>query len=168
MFLLGVVPPLLQEGDVLTAVVEGCGQQLLQALLHLRWFQQPEQFNATAADPLRAGLLGLISRAPVMHGHGGAHGQIADAQIHNASPGAPQLPHDGIGQTIHQHALARQAHHEKSPGTIAAGHHFTDAVGQHLIADLLVVPLLQPGRCDFHGLLEGGLLIRHGPVQFLP
>ncbi len=38
----------------------------------------------------------------------------------------------------------------------------------HLIADLLVVPLLQPGRCDLHGLLEGGLLIRHGPVQFLP
>ena len=66
LFLLGVVPPLLQEGDVFTAVVEGCGQQLLQALFHLRWFKQSEQFNATAADPLRAGLLGLISRAPVL------------------------------------------------------------------------------------------------------
>jgi len=29
LFLLGVLSPLLQEGDVLTAVVEGCGEHLL-------------------------------------------------------------------------------------------------------------------------------------------
>ena len=111
---------------------------------------------------MRSRLLSAVTGAAVGNRHRCAHGQVAHAQIHNSRACGTQLPHHSIRQPIHQRAVASQADHKEPPSAVAAGHHFSDSVRQHLIADLLVLPLLQPGSGDLHRLLEGGLLLRHG------
>ena len=159
MALLGVVAPALQEGliffdrakggagslavtDAITTALPspGCGPESLQPLLHLAGVQQAQQFGATAGHPFGAGLLLWVAAAGVVQGHGRAHRQVAQAEVHHRGAHGAQGQHQRLGQPIQQRAVPGQAHREEAAAAVAANHQFGHPIGQHLIAYFAIFP----------------------------
>ena len=109
--------------------------------------------------------LGTIADAAMVQGHGGGHRQIAGGEIHHRLPGGLQLQHQGFRQAVHQGAVSREAHHKEPPGAIAAGHQRSDAVGEHLIAQLTGFPVNQPFGGELHSPGEAGSCLSRAAIH---
>ena len=93
-----------------------------------------------------------------MDHHCCTHCQVSNGEIHNPVTAGPKFDHKGFRQSIHESAVASQTDYKKAPRSIATCNELPYTIGDHLITNFFVIPLLEPSSSDLHCLLKTGRL----------